>query len=232
LSDGRLLFLRLVGVPLMDSYASVLYTIEADGSGLERVGILEGRAFAVYALAVSPDDRYVAYNHNAPDNDDRNGLWIYDLEEGEARQLFQTEEAYGGADVPMVMAFSPDGQYVLSINNWLDLMVGERTPENSPVRITPVDGSGEPFLVDDEVMVWTAAWAPDRPGLAYIVSDPSNPDISGLYLSSAPGENGELVLPGTFLSVNVMEQSLPFAQNGAILLFRASEPGMVIVYVR
>jgi hypothetical protein len=231
LSDGRLLFLRLEAVPLVDGFASVLYTIDADGGNLERVGMLDAGTMAVFALAVSPDDRYVAYNHGALGTPEaRNGLWIHDLEEGQARQLFLADEPLHSFEAPMAMAFSTDSEYVLGINAALHFQQGDQMPEQSPVRIAPVDGS-QAFLVDDEVMVWSAAWSPTGGGLAYVVRDPTNPDVSGLYLSPVPGERGELVLSGLFTTVNSEVQSLSFGANGAILLSRAPEPGIVVVYV-
>jgi hypothetical protein len=232
LSNGRLLFLRLQTVSGIDNLTNTLYIVDADGGNPERAGMLTAETLAVYALAISPDDRYVAYNHSAASGqEERNGLWIYDLEEEQARQLYLSDEPLHSFEAPMALAFSPDGEYVLGFSAALFVRPPDDwTPEYSPVRIAPVDGRAA-FMVDDALMVYSAAWSPTGNGLAYLVRDLDHPEVSGLYLSPAPGERGELVLPGLFTLVNFDDPLLQFGANGAILLSRGPEDGMVVVFV-
>lgn len=226
MDDGPVTFLRYR--PTETGTTAGLYTMQPDGSGLEQLADLNVvGAFPVYAFDLSQDGRYLVYNWDHSDEEDeRNGVWLRDLQTNEERQLFHTPSRI---EMPQMVSFSPDGQYVL----WLDaryvMPQEDATAQDSPVRLIPVEG-GDPILVSDEHWVYMAWWSPEGSALAYLVRDRENPAVSGLYVASAPGVAGEMVLEGFYLPPNGrISVPVMWGANNTIIVSRAPEEGIVVV---
>jgi hypothetical protein len=128
-----------------------------------------------------------------------------------------------------MVSFSPDGQYILWVDQVHRMRLPNRNAESSPVRIVPVTG-GDPMLVSDDLLVFLAWWSPNDYALAYLVHDLQDTSASGLYIASAPGEAGQKVLEGMFLPPNGrMSVPVMWATNDVILLSHAPDDGMVAV---
>jgi Tol biopolymer transport system component len=227
LGDGRVAFLRYEKAS--DDHRNIsLRTMEPDGGESEVIAELGSEAgLPVYSFDISTDGRYFAYNWDRPDEgDDRAGLWLRDLQTDEVRQLFHAESRMR---TPQMVAFSPDGQYVMWMDGQYMLPAPGEGEEYSPVRIVPVAG-GDPILVNDEALVFAAWWSPEGAALAYLIRDRENPSVSGLYVTSAPGEPSERVLEGLFIPPNG-RASVPviWGANNTIILSRAPDEGVVVV---
>lgn len=227
MQDGRVAFLRYNRGE--DSTTAALYAVQADGNGLEMLLALPiERGFPVYAFDISQDGRWLAYNWQDPSDDatGRGGVWLTDLETGEARQLFA---APSNIESPQMVSISPDGRYVMWLDPRYALMPDDPTPQESPVRAISVAG-GEPILMSEEQWVFTAWWSPDGSALAYLVRDSANPSVSGLYVASAPGDEGTLVLDGLYLPPQGrISVPVTWGANNVIILSRAPEQGIVVV---
>jgi dipeptidyl aminopeptidase/acylaminoacyl peptidase len=206
----RLAFIRYIQTGKEIS-ASTFFTIAAAGGTPERMGELQSpNRFSTYLLAWSPDGSEIAYNvDTAKKGTPENGVWLADLNGQNQKQILKAPQ-----DLPGVIEFSPDGRYVLSIAHWATLPA---EPAQSPVRVAPVDGSGD-ILVDQDHLVLSAAWAPSGAGLAYVVFDDAHPDTSGLYLTAEPGKPGRLVLPGMFMAPSPGADQLSWSADNTILL--------------
>ncbi len=227
LPDGRLLFLRynrLEG----QIYPPEIYTINADGSGLEKLGTIQlsdpyNDPFAIYALDVSANQ--LIYNHGANRESPDDGVWISDLDGGNARHIIHTEREH----FPMAVDLSPDGRYVLVVSQFIAL--GQQA-EESPLYVVNV-ASGEMHLIDPERYVFGAGWTPEGSGLLYVVSQPQDEAQEGLYFSDTPGKAGRLVLAGHYnIPSSLLRQSFVWGANDAVLLARSPVKGLVLAQIQ
>jgi hypothetical protein len=224
-ADGRLAFLRL---DRSDGDTSAgIYAVQADGSDLELIAsITDKEGINVFAYDISRDGRYLAYNWMRDTDVKASGLWLRDLESGEERLLVEAEVS---AYVPAMISFSPDGQYVLWMDGRLGTIRSPQKPDDSPMRVIAV-GGGDPTLLNTELIVFAAWWAPEGHALAYLVRNQQDADISGLYVSAVPGEAGSRVLEGMYLPlVSRVYQPDVWSANNTILLSNAPEQGLTVV---
>lgn len=223
--DGRVAFLRYNSNG--EGYSARLMAIDPETRELEELtsfGAVEGLPITTFDLA--PDESFVVYNWMAVSSDwANNGLRLRDLQTGEERVLFTASQR---AETPFMLALSANGQYVL----WMDARFGQfqaEKPEDSGVRVLAIDG-GDPMLVDANALVYAAWWAPQGEALAYIVHERQEPESSGLFISSVPGEPGRQVLEGLFLPPVIrIYAPIMWSANNAILLSNAPEAGLTVV---
>ncbi len=180
---------------------------------------------STFALTVSEDGSQAAYNIAPPSSNPENGIWTIGLSDLEPRQVIEIEEQ---ARLPMNLAFSANGNYLLSLN-------AQGSVRNSPPisNIEVVDiAAGEIIPIDSSQFVVGAGWSPRGTALAYIVRDATKPENSGLYISPTPGQPGQQVLQGEFYPPTCcLRVPLVWADNDMILIGRGGEEGVLLVQV-
>jgi dipeptidyl aminopeptidase/acylaminoacyl peptidase len=193
--------------------APALLSVPAEGGTPQQVGEFAPSTakFPVYLLVGSPDSSKMAFLVDTALRDQgKDGVWLADADGQNPQQLLVTDAKLRVSAIE----FSADGRYLIAIG---PLNLPATRPEQSPVRVIPVDGSGA-SLVDKDKIVLAAVWAPSGHGLAYLVSDFVHPDTSGLYLTAEPGQPGRLVLPGLFFPPSPLEDRLTWGADNTILL--------------
>lgn len=202
----------------------MLWRIKANGSGAERVGTFTALdRFSIYAFAISPDGTRVAYNFFVPGNDKpQNGIWISDLDGGNAEQLASLPQYL----TPWTLEFSPDGSYVLT-NSGLSGRGSE--PAQSPVRVIAL-ADERVSQISETLFVTGAGWSPTGSALVYSVRDPQNPDVDGLYLTNEPGQSGTLLEAGAFIvPTGRAAQAIIWTANNVLLLSNMPEASMTVL---
>jgi len=115
---------------------------------------LESREFRFLAEgegpAWSPDGREIAYY--------RNGLWVIDLENGQERPLFRTEER----QQLFPPLWSPDGKRIL-FRNYLESVNSDGYGPGEMVLVN-ADGSGEPSILPLPSSCPGILWLPEEDG--------------------------------------------------------------------
>lgn len=219
LPDNRILFLRynrLQGTIM----PPMVYVVALDGSGLQKLGTLAAaNPFAIYALDVQ--DNRLIYGYAASSETPDNGIWISDVDGGNARQIVHAEREH----LPTYVDLSPDGRYIL---------VGApgttftNRPEDSLVYVVDVE-AGQAMPIDPQRYVMSAGWSPTGSALIYAVFDPIQADLSGVYLSGTPGTGGRELLNGRYLgATSTLRQSFAWAANNVALLSRSPVRGIVL----
>jgi hypothetical protein len=217
----RILFIRYTYAN--DLLVPTLYSIALMGTDLKQVGSLSVYGFGTTVLAIAADGNQLAYNFSPGNkNEVKNGLWVSDLNGENAKQLIQA--TLGTVDtktyrigLPFDVAYSADGQYLLIFDITLMSMPG--TVGSVTSRVATVDGTGTlPVDADDNARF--ATWAPSGTALAYAVVDAKNADNSGLYVTTKPGDPGQLLYKGTVLSAGGSWRVLSWAANNTILIKR------------
>lgn len=228
--SNRLLFLRVPRRADGENEWPGLYTIAPDGSDLQQVGTLEtDHPISVYALDTSPDGTQLVFNYLSTDDDfrDRIGVWVSSLDGSEPRQILRTEVAF----LPGAVSFSRDAAQVLSFSpGYAAQRVENILPEHSATRLIDV-ASAEEILIDETHYVYSAGWSPTGHALAYLVrvQDPDDA-ATGLYITTAPGESGQLVYNGFFIIPTLYQYpAITWAQNDTLLLAHARDRSIVVL---
>ncbi len=227
-SGDALIFMRLSR--LEGTWVTTLFRINADGSGLERLGLLPVQNIS-YAIDVSPDGQRLAFNFDAGD-DRRNGLWVSNLDGRRPDQVFRVENR---VEIPYQVTFSADSQYLLTADGRMGVISATSAPDESPVRVSAVDGRPAQVVLDTTGMVRGAGWSPYGSALAYIIFEPNErgqaePAVSGLYVSAGAGQPGRRVLPGIFVPpTSLNSQALVWGANNTILLTEPGQPRLFAV---
>ncbi len=225
LPDGRILFLRYTRADSEFAPPDV-YVINADGSGLEQLGTLSSLdPVAIYQIDVSAD--HIAFIYFPAGKSSLTGVWISDLDGGNARQIRYIDRSKGL--LPASVDLSPDGRYVL-VNLQSNFQPSSQ-PEDSLAQVIDV-ASGELLLIDPDHFVSGAGWSPEGSALSYIVTDGEGSDANGWYVTGAPGEPGDLLLPGDFaLTTSRWQQSIGWGANNAVLLARRNGSDTLLVHL-
>ncbi|MBA3871304.1 MAG: hypothetical protein H0X30_19340 [Anaerolineae bacterium] len=224
-SDSQsIIFIRYVFNQLKDAHA-VFHKVHVKDSTIEEIASADTHfALSTYGLALSPDDTTIAYNLDTRGSE-KDGTWFLDV----AQQKAKFAAAPVQQTAPWSYQFSPDGKLLLVVGVDLTGPVGPAKPEASPIYTLPVSGGRQQDLNID-TYVYAAGWGPKGSQLAYTTFDPANTDKEGLYISSAPGQSGELVLPGRFMSPTPMNRTPIFwAANDTLLLSQGSDFKLTVV---
>lgn len=199
-----------------------------DGT-IEEAGVVESSvAFSSYSFELSPNNSQVAYNTDTRGRG-KDGTWFLDL----ATQETQFAAAPVQGTSPWSYQFSSDGNLLLSIGANLKFTgSGVVKPEESPIYTVPVAGGRQQSLNAD-TYVYAAGWGPEGTELAYTTFDKKNPDKEGLYITSAPGQVGELVLPGRFIAPSPRGLTpILWAANNTLLLSQAPKYKLMVVQLK
>lgn len=178
----------------------VLFTIP----GAERV--------LVYALAVSPDGRRIAYSFDDRNNASVGGIFMLDI--GSAA----VERVATAADIgqpPVGLAFSADGNFLLLLGT-NETGLDARVLDPAAGKVVPVDTTHN---------ITGVAWSPTGSALAYVSVDHTKSDEpGGLFLANRPGEPGRKLLTGALMPP-VCCGRLPFtwASNDTMILGNAEK---------
>lgn len=199
----------------------------ADGTIEEVAPAKTNFAISTYAFALSPDGSQLAYNLDTRGTE-QDGTWYLDLATKEAK--FAAAAVQGTA--PWAYQYSPDGNFLLSVG--VDVKGGGfavRKPETSPIYTLPVSGGRQQHL-NTESYVFAAGWGQTGSDLAYTIFDQVNPDKEGLYITSAPGQAGEMVLPGRFIAPTPrVRMPINWTANNTVLLSQAPDFKLVVVQI-
>lgn len=238
LPDGRLVFLRYTGQG--EKYdPPYVYTVQPDGSDLQQAGQLETpQNFAVSALAVSVEGK-LAYNLQASSDELEllNGLWISDLDGGNAQHIWHSPE--NPVDIPVALDWSPDGQYVAVSLASAGAYSVTYEPGNSRWRAVRVS-DGQEVLFSTEHFVHNVGWAPDGSAIVYTTGSIMDKESEGLYVAAEPGATGRLLVPAhpdmsqypTPLvgTTPLLGQLLPWtADNNTVMVGRGPKRGLLII---
>lgn len=221
--DNRIAFIRYAG-GIGGEAAIVL--VSPEGGDMEMVGVIAGSVpVQSYALACAPSGTQFAYNYDGRADERMAGVWMMDVATGAARQVYHTEPAL----TPLSLAFSPDEQYILSIDRRREGVRMTYQPNDSGVRVIAVE-SGEQTLIDPDRYVLGAGWLPRGHALAYLVRDPLEDATNGVYVTADASESGRQVYAGMVSPhTSMLRQPLVWSANNSLLVSRAPERGIVVL---
>ncbi|QPC82999.1 hypothetical protein G4Y79_01080 [Phototrophicus methaneseepsis] len=121
------------------------------------------------------------------------------------------ESRYAGIGL---ISISPDGQYLLNYDiRALSMGASMWTDINNSVAQALDIETSEGVLIDDAHFVTQAGWSPQGHGLVYVVNSLEDNGESGLYITSAPGEPGHMLLSFDELDVQAMAGTTPYRQQ-------------------
>ncbi len=181
-------------------------------------------SLSTYGFALSPDDSQIAYLLDTRGSE-KDGTWFLDI----ATQKAKFAAAPIQETAPWTYQFSPDGKLLLVVGVDVKGGFGPRKPENSPIYTLPVSGGRQQSLSTD-TYVFIAGWGQEGSTLAYVTVDQLNPDKEGLYITSAPGQEGDLILPGRYIAPTPYSRTpIIWAANNTLLLSQAPDFKLVVV---
>ncbi len=201
--------------------------VSAEGGEAEEIGATasSGRV-STYGFAVSADEQRIVYNIDTQGKE-KDGTWFLDVETGESK--FAAAAIQG--TLPWAYEFSPGGDLVLVVGMSREFMNGglQTSAEESAIYTLPVYG-GRQQQLDTDIFVYSGGWGLEGSTLAYTTYDREHQDEQGLYITSAPGEKGELVLAGRFIpSTPTQRTPLTWGANNTMLLTDIEDYKLVVV---
>jgi Tol biopolymer transport system component len=227
-SDSQsITFIRYMFNQMQDAHA-LFYKVNLKDSSIQEVASADTHyTLSTYGFALSPDDSTIAYNLDTHGSE-KDGTWFLDIATGKAK--FAAAPVQETA--PWTYQYSPDGKILLTIGVDLTGAIGPRKPEESPMYTLPVSGGRQQDLNTD-TYVYAAGWGHEGSTLAYTTYDPQNTDKQGLYITSAPGQTGDMVLPGRFI-VSTGEGRTPifWAANDTLLLSQVPDLKLTVVQLK
>jgi hypothetical protein len=247
LDDDTLLFIRYgtnADAPAEASFSerlqpTALYTVDVPASGAPAppafvATIAADFSVPTYLLSVDRAQARAAYNVDIP-------------REGEGHSIWQT--GLDGAEPPALLADAPEGMAIIAFEYAADggtvmvslsdaaafaltvQLVAAETGEAvtlNPALTTASDAQDKPV----EPQLNGAGWSPTGLAIAYVMRDVANPEASGLYIASAPGEPGQLILAGNLYGTTCCQRvPITWAANDTIMIGRGGEPGVLLVRV-
>ncbi|MBA3869673.1 MAG: PD40 domain-containing protein [Anaerolineae bacterium] len=227
-SDSQsIIFIRYVFNKPGDARAVFYKTNIKDGTIEELAPIDTHYNFSTYGFALSPDDSTIAYNIDTRGKE-KDGTWFLDV----ATQKTKFAAAPVQETSTWTYQFSADGERVLSIGIDATGAIRPRPPEASPIYTLPVSGGRQQDLSIDSY-VFSAGWGPEGSELAYATFDPLNKDQEGLYITSAPGQKGDLVLAGRFIAPSGRSLTPIFwAANNTLLVSQVPDLKLTVVQLK
>lgn len=169
----------LGGLELAFFRGSDLYTSRADGSGLRRVGIVDG---AYAAPRWSPDGTKFLVRVESIDESGEVFAGIIVAVDANTGSIVDLSAA-GGAAADGNANWSPDGEQIV-----FDARRGDDRVQN--IYIMNADGSQSVRLTDDTREGQYPAWSPDGSKIAYTVVDDQNFDV---WVMDSDGSNARNV---------------------------------------
>lgn len=189
--------------------------------------------FPAYLLAVDVARNRAAYNADVTSLQDGVPVWQTMLNgSGGDRVLTPGVPGLG----ILSMDYSEDGRYLMTQSlHW------QRADFGLTVRAIDAE-TGKPIDIDPRFpaaventgptgpVIVGAGWSPTGSAVAYIVRGGDNAEESGLYLASAPGEPGRLILAGDYFGTTCCQRRpITWAANDVIMLGRAGGQGVLLV---
>lgn len=180
-----------------------IYTMNADGSDVQRLTDAAGRDFEP---AWSPDGSTIVFSSDRDDPDNA-VLYLMNADGSDQRRL-----ASSLVDDQVGARWSPDGQWILFHSN----PQVEGMPAFDVFKIRP-DGSDLVNLTNAPGNNFMADWSPDGQRIVFVSQRDGNRD---LYVMNADGSNQTRLTDGGF------ENSLPrWSPNGQQIVFESNRTG-------
>lgn len=184
--------------------------------------------FSIYILAADSLGRRIAFIIDTVNRQPEfQGIWQVDVETGAFQQLASLPET---REIPLGLAYSADGRYLLTLrpDPMLNLNV-------DTARVLDVK-TGEFIDIDpslgDQGQVIAAGWSPRGSALVYIVRSEVNPDREGVYIAAQPGEPGQMILEGRFYATTCCQTTpINWGASDIILVGRGGQPGILLIQV-
>lgn len=220
--DTTIVFIRYTYLEDEETYSTAeLFTVSVDGGDatlLSDIPQSRGRVDMYYMDWRPYSDQYVVNIWQRNDEVDVYGLLMSQDGETPVSVLAGTEPVSLAANIQTI-AIAPNGESVLHYDGQR-MGIGRpgTTPQESVAMVTRFEDRSL-VVVDPEHPVWEAGWAPDGQGMVYTVRSPQDVDIEGLYLTSAVGEPGHMILEGRYGGTTpYRQQSIQWASNNTILV--------------
>ena len=220
--DTTIAFIRYTYLEDEETYSTAeLFTVSVDGGDatlLYSIPQSNGRLDVYYMDWRPYSDQYVVNIWQRNDEVDVYGLLMSQDGDTPIPVLADTDPSSRAASVQTI-TIAPNGESVLHYDGQMMGMGRPPTsPEDSVAMITQFEDRAT-VLIDPERPAWEAGWAPDGQGMVYTVYSPTDTEIEGLYLTSAVGEPGRMILEGRFGGTTpYRQQSIQWASNNTILV--------------
>ncbi len=190
----------------------------ASGEADDLIKIPTEQAFLHFTLAWS-GDRIALGRFPARNDDGIEGIDIINVNSGEVEEVIPVSEHLATI---YSLQFSAANDYLLVYNSRIranGLMLRPDAMEMDGVGIIDLS-SGEEVVVDSEHFVTQAGFSPDGEAIAYTTYMHPEQMEGGLYITSAPGETGEVVLGDINLDGTspYSVANLTWASNNTILV--------------
>lgn len=206
------------------------YRISLKGDEAEEVAKVKTNvALSTYGFGLSPDGTQIAYNLDTR-GDERDGTWLLNVKSGEA--TFAAAAIEG--TLPWTYQFSPRGDLALVVGSSMKFgnFADGMTPADSAIYTLSTSG-GRQQQLDVDHFVFGAGWAPEGSALAYVTFDREDEDGQGLYITSAPGQKGEMVLEGRYIPPTPQSRSpIVWAASNTLLLSQLPDFKLVVVHLK
>lgn len=208
---------------------AAIYSVSVEGGDPTLVRDIpdsNGRLDVYYMDWLAGQDQYIFNRANRGDDE-----YYVLLDNGdEAPQaILEETDVEGLAASVYMLSLSPNAEQALIYDGRPLSNPGiPLEPENSPVRVVDLSTS-ELSLIDREQIVWEAGWAPDGMGLVYTTRS-IEMENDGLYLTSAAGEPGRMILEGRFAgTTSYSHQPIQWASNNTILVRNNDGYNLVLI---
>ncbi|MBE2193899.1 MAG: PD40 domain-containing protein [Anaerolinea sp.] len=197
----------------------MLYRVPAGGGEATKVldvtiPLVPVEAFSTLRLALSPDGKKIAVDYSPRNDDYKGGVFISSLEGDQPAFVRISEQA--PPLYPNRVSFSADGKYVLVQNG--NIQYGTmRKDDPDPALVANVDSTpGVPL--SESGYSFGAGWSSEGSALIYVVRNPLQTELEGLYYKESPDAKGQMILPGAFIAPDPMSLVLVWAANDHLIL--------------
>jgi hypothetical protein len=213
LADGRLAFVR--AQRRNAAFTTTLYSALPDGTDLTPIPGAVFDGLMPYLMSAAAQAPVLAYNVEKL-SDGIFGVEVLQLPEGTAAPVLKMNRRL------VDMSLSADGRYVV-IADERTLLLDEG------VGYVAADAEQtEPLTLNAPGIVAAAAIAPDSSAIAYLISEPNNSEINGLYVQPLPEGEPQQVLKGTFRSPLNTQYLLVWGGDTVLLVERQTQELLAI----